>query len=76
MARGRKRIYPNSAAREAHYRDTKHRVDFLTSKEVGETLKEISEVHEISQNALINAMVKFALTNHDWKREILWGLTK
>lgn len=74
--RGRKKIYENAAAREKSYREKFARPDILVPLETDQTLREICELHEVSKNALINAMVKFALTNHDWKREMLWGLTK
>lgn len=74
--RGRPKIYRDAAAREKNYREKFSRPDILVPKETDQTLIEICEAHEVSKNALINAMIKFALTNHNWKSDMLWGPTK
>jgi len=72
---GRKRIHASDSEREMHYRKTKHRIDLLLPQGLGETLGTLSERHEISQNKLVSAMIRFALTNHDWSKDMLWKPT-
>jgi hypothetical protein len=73
---GRKRIYQNAAERENAYREKHYRLDLLIAKNLGETLDEICARHNVSRNTAAKAMLKFALTNHDWKSDFLFGLAK
>ena len=69
---GRKKVYENDAEKMAAFRAKKSRVDLLLPQNIGETLDELSAFHLVSKNRLVNAMVKFALTNHDWKKSGVW----
>lgn len=73
---GRKRIYPDVNTREKIYRDKHYRLDLLIAPDIGKTLDEICKHHKVSKNAAAKAMIKFALTNHNWKSDFLFGLAK
>lgn len=73
---GRPRVYANDAEREKAYRERMARIDLMITKELDQTLNEICDIHSVSKNALITAALKFALTNHDWKKDMPWRLTK
>lgn len=72
---GRNKVYENPAERRAAYLATKARFDLLTDKTLGDTVREIAEIHEASTNQVLTAMIRFASTNHNWRREMLWALT-
>ena len=73
---GRPKLYADAAARQAAFRAEKSRVDVVVTKELGETLASISETLGTPKNDLVNSMIRFALTNHNWKKSGLWSVKK
>jgi hypothetical protein len=72
----RPKLYENDAARQAAYREKNSRVDLVIEKQLNETLSEISGILDVTKNALITSMIKFALTNHNWKKSGVWLKSK
>lgn len=73
---GRPKTYENAAERQAAFRANNRRVDLVVPNELGETLDEISATLDITKNSLVNAMIRFALTNHNWKKSGVWVTKK
>lgn len=71
--RGRSRVYASDSQRVAAFRSTKVRVETLLPHETGLRLSEIASSLDCSRNELLVSLVKFALTNRDWRRLGLWG---
>lgn len=69
---GRPKKYADAAERQAAYRANNARVDLIVTPELGATLEGIAGELNITKTALVVAMIKFALTNHDWKRGGVW----
>jgi hypothetical protein len=72
----RPKLYENAAERQAAFRANNHRHDLVVGKDLNQTLDEIAVKLETPKNALINSMLRFALTNHDWKKRGLWIVKK
>lgn len=69
----RKRMHQTDAARQKAYRADKARYDFVTNTSVGGTIDELAAMYGATKNEVLNDLVKFALTNRDWKRQgLLW----
>ena len=64
---GRKKVFENAAERRAAYLEGKTRIEFVCEKATGEKLQEIAAINDVSVQSLMRSMIKFALTNHDWK---------
>ena len=73
---GRPKTYENAAERQAAFRANNRRVDLVVPNELGETLDEISATLDITKNSLVNAMIRFALTNHNWEKSGVWATKK
>jgi len=73
---GRPKTYENAADRQAAFRAANRRVDLVIPHELGETLDQISEKLSLTKNSLVTAMIRFALTNHDWKTRGVWVVKK
>lgn len=70
----RPKIYPDAAARQAAYRARTVKLEAAVSPQVGASIAEISEHLEVPKNMLIKSMIRFALTNRDWKKQgLIWG---
>lgn len=70
----RPKTHATPADRLAAYRSRHARIDVALSKDLGETLESISLKLSVSKNELIESMIRFALTNHDWaRRGGVWG---
>ncbi len=72
----RPKIYSDAAERQAAFRVNNRRIDLVVHNELGETLDTISDTLGITKNSLVTAMIRFALTNHDWKRSGVWVTKK
>lgn len=68
----RPRIHKNEAERQAAFRAKHFRMDITLTNETGETITNLVQKLDVSKNALIESMIKFALTNRNWE---LHGLT-
>lgn len=73
---GRPKTYENAAERQAAFRANNRRVDLVVSNELGETLDQLSAHLDITKNSLVTAMLRFALTNHNWKAGGVWVTKK
>lgn len=71
--KGRRAIHASAAARKAAYRATKARIDFTDKPEIASTLAEIAADLDCSKNELMQSLVRFALTNRNWKQVGLYG---
>lgn len=71
--RGRKAKHESAAARKAAYRANKARIDFTDKPEIAATLAEIAADLDCSKNELMQSLVRFALTNRNWKQVGLYG---
>lgn len=71
--KGRRAVHVSAAARKAAYRADKARVDFTDKPEIIATLNEISADLDCSKNELLQSLVRFALTNRNWKQCGLYG---
>lgn len=75
MARPRK--YATDAERRAAHLAKQDRFDLVTSQFIGGTVRELAELFHASNNEVLNDLIRFALTNRDWKRQgLLWSSSK
>lgn len=72
----RPKTYENAAERQAAFRANNRRVDLVVPNELGATLDEVSDTLGITKNSLVNALIRFALTNHNWKKSGVWVTKK
>lgn len=71
---GRPKKYENDSERQAAYRARHPRYEVaFNNAETKATIEDIAAALDVSMNDAINSMLKFALTNRDWKR---LGLTR
>lgn len=74
---GRPKTYENAAERQAAFRANNRRVDLVVPNDLGDTLDDISQTLDMTKNSLVNAMIRFALTNHNWKKSgAVWATKK
>lgn len=71
--RGRPRVYASDSVRVKNFRSTKVRIEVALPPDTGARLSEIALSLDCSRNELLLSLVKFALTNRDWRRLGLWG---
>ena len=71
--KGRRPVHASAAARKAAYRADKARIDFTDKPAIAATLAEIAADLECSKNELMQSLVRFALTNRNWKQVGLYG---
>ena len=72
----RPKTYENAAERQAAFRANNRRVDLVVPNELGATLDEVSDTLGITKNSLVNSLIRFALTNHNWKKSGVWVTKK
>lgn len=70
---GRPRIHASDGARLAAYRSRNVRVESYVSRDTAQTLRSIASDLDCSRTQLLESLIKFALTNRDWRRMGLWG---
>ena len=71
--KGRCPVHASAAARKAAYRAEKARIDYTDKPAIAATLEEIAAELDCSKNELMQSLVRFALTNRNWKRVGLYG---
>lgn len=71
--KGRRPVHASAAARKAAYRAGKARIDFTDKPAIAATLAEIAADLDCSKNELMQSLVRFALTNRNWKQVGLYG---
>lgn len=65
--KGRRPVHASAAARKAAYRAEKARIDYTDKPAIAATLEEIAAELDCSKNELMQSLVRFALTNRNWK---------
>lgn len=65
-----------SAQRVAAFRAARARFDVTTSKRIGDTVHSLAAQFDTSDNAVINSLIRSALTNRNWRQQGLWGGSK
>lgn len=70
---GRPRLHASDSQRVAKFRSTKVRIEVLLPQDTGARLSDIASSLDCSRNELLISLVRFALTNRDWRRLGLWG---
>lgn len=73
---GRPKLHANGAARLAEYRKRNVRVDVTLPQAIGETLASISSDLDCSRNELLGSLIRYALTNRNWRVLGLYGSKK
>ena len=71
--KGRRPVHASAAARKAAYRAEKKRIDYTDKPAIAATLEEIAAELDCSKNELMQSLVRFALTNRNWKMLGLYG---
>lgn len=71
--KGRPPVHASAAARKAAYRAEKARIDYTDKPAIAATLDEIAAELDCSKNELMQSLVRFALTNRNWKAVGLYG---
>nr|WP_296335872.1 hypothetical protein [uncultured Acidovorax sp.] len=71
--KGRRPVHASAAARKAAYRAEKARIDYTDKPAIAATLEEIAAELDCSKNELMQSLVRFALTNRNWKTVGLYG---
>jgi len=64
---GRPAVHTSSAARKQAFRAKFHRLDLTIKTETGAVLVDIAAGLDCSQSELVNNMIRFALTNRNWR---------
>lgn len=62
-----------SAQRVAAFRAARARFDVTTSKRIGDTVHSLAAQFDTSDNAVIKSLLRFALTNRNWRQQGLYG---
>lgn len=76
VTRGRPARHARNAERVAAYRKSHARLDFVTSERIADTVASLAEQFDCSKNEVMNSLIRFALTNRDWRKQGLWGMNK
>ncbi len=72
-APGRPARHADDAARVRAHRAKLARLDVSIKPEIAETIGEIAGDLDCSRNELLNSLIRFALTNRNWKQVGLYG---
>jgi len=72
----RPKKFASDAERKAAYRAANSRIDLVIPNDLNLTIDAISDQLAISKNELVTAMIKYALTNHNWKVSGVWTRPK
>jgi hypothetical protein len=70
---GRPKLHASGAARTSAYRRRNVRLDVTLTPAIADTLASIASDLDCSRNALLASMVRFALTNRNWRQIGLFG---
>lgn len=70
---GRPALHADSAARKRAYREKVARLDVAIKPEISDTIGDIAESLDVSRNEVVNSLIRFALTNRNWKQVGLYG---
>jgi hypothetical protein len=72
-AAGRPPVHTDDAARVRAHRAKLARFDYTDKPEIAEIIAEIASQLGCSRNEALQSMVRFALTNRNWKQVGLYG---
>lgn len=61
------------ADRKAAYRATHARLDVATTPRIADTIASLATDLGASRNEVVNSLLRFALTNRNWRQQGLWG---
>lgn len=70
---GRPAKHLDSAARKRAHREKVARLDVAIKPEIADTIADIADGLDCSRNELLNSLIRFALTNRNWKQVGLYG---
>lgn len=59
--------------RLAAYRATHARLDVATTPRIADTIASLATDLGASRNEVVNSLLRFALTNRNWRQQGLWG---
>lgn len=69
----RPRIHADQASRRAAYLAVHDRFDLVTTRLTGESIRELATLFGCSNAEVLNDLVRYALTNRNWKQQgLLW----
>jgi hypothetical protein len=63
---GRPRLYATPAERQKAYRSRGVVKSFRTEAQTAQTIEKLAETFDVSENEVLNSLVKFALLNRAW----------
>lgn len=70
----RPKLYGSAAERRAAFLADKDRFDLVVPKHIGATVRELATEFDASVNDVLVDLVRFALTNRNWKHSgLLWS---
>jgi hypothetical protein len=70
---GRKKIHADAQARRVAYLADKMRFDLILTTRIGNTVNDLAAQYETSTSQVLNDLIRYALTNRDWKGQgLLW----
>jgi hypothetical protein len=73
----RPRIHSDAAAKRAAHLTDRARLEVITSAQIAQTVAELAAQYDASKNEVINDLIRFALTNRDWKAQgLLWSMNR
>jgi hypothetical protein len=70
---GRPSLHADDAARVRAHRAKLARLDVSIKPEIAYTIGDIAGELDCSRNELLNSLIRFALTNRNWKQVGLYG---
>lgn len=74
MSDHQREIISGNAARVAKHRATHARLDVSVPAHISATIDELAEMFGTSRAVVLRSMLRFALTNRDWKKlGLLWA---
>lgn len=63
-----------SAARVAVHRSKHVRLDVSVNLPIGKTVAELASLFDTDKSVVVRSLLRFALTNRDWRRQgLIWG---
>jgi hypothetical protein len=66
-------VHADAAARKRAHRAALARVDYADDPKIVSTIGEIADQLGYSRAEVMKSLVRFALTNRNWKQVGLWG---
>lgn len=73
MSSDQTKIISGNAARVAKHRAAHARLDVSIPVGMSETIDELAQMYGTSRALVLRSMIRFALTNRDWKKlGLLW----